>query len=309
MALYPTNITEGKKSKSALSPVNIASHASGTNVGHDALLPTLSVLPNELLIEILAHTLASKVPFHLQEFIELGKINQTRPFKEKSRRYGPRDWFFCSLPSSQREHYLDWLAVNGISRRFRLCGKLTFFSEKVFIIAPPLSKALQDGRCKNISAADKAAIFSRVRHVIAPLPAIGMASYFTRLSNYNAFTCIRILSIQPHVSDRTDLPLLVLDIASTPMASQPLQMGDGIRDRPINILKRHPAPQKLLTLLEGVGLQVGRMEVNLIYPNTENSRQRIIDEFTNEVYPCLRFIGQQNLKRRVAEDLRSSASV
>lgn len=97
-----------------------------------------------------------------------------------------------------------------------------------------------------------------------------MASDFVRLPIYNAFTSIRFLSIQLHA---LDLHLLALKTASTPMASQPVPMGDPENELSKGTPKRHSAPQESLSLLEGAGLQVGRMEVDLIHRDTEYSRR------------------------------------
>lgn len=286
--------------KLILSLINMAFTDSSADVDRDIL----SVFPNEVLTEILAHMVASEIPLYLQDFIDMGKWHQTLTTQAARSYPGARDWFLTQLTSSQREHYLDWLVVNGTSRRFRACGKLAFFSEKILIIPPSLLKALQDGSCKNVSAPDKAAIFSHARHIIASLPGKSIGSHFMKLPNYNAFTRMRVLSIQLlryapiaiPLCPATILPLLTLETALTPMASQPFPRHD------INLLegtpKRHSAPQELLSLLEGIDLQVGRFEVDLILPDTDNARRYVIDELADQVYPYLRFVCQQKAKKR-----------
>ncbi|CAF9916670.1 MAG: hypothetical protein ALECFALPRED_010815 [Alectoria fallacina] len=289
-----------------------ASSATSADVGRDIL----SVFPDEVLTEILAHMVASEIPLYLQDFTELGEWHR-EPNTQAAWSYpGSRNWFLTMLTSSQKEHYLDWLVVNGTSRRFRACGKWAFWSQKILIIPPSLLKALEDGSCKNVSAPDKAAIFSRARHIIASLPGQSIGSHFMKLPDYNAFTRTRVLSIQPHgtaliaipLSPATVLPLLALETASTPMASQPFRW----RDMPPTVLqgtpKRHSAPQELQSLLEGIDLQVGRLEIDLILPDTDNAKRCVIDELAYEVYPYLRFVCQLKAKERVADGQRSSSS-
>lgn len=73
-------------------------------------------------------------------------------------------------------------------------------------------------------------------------------------------------------------------------------------------LKRHSVPQELQSLLESVGLQAGRMKVNLLHRNTEVWRRYVIEDLAENVYQILKFIGRQRAKKRVAEGQRSAAS-
>lgn len=288
----------------------MASTASSTDVGRDALLTTLSDLPNEVLTKILARTVASKVPFHLDGFIQLGKVYQKLP--SQMTKGLSLAVFLRALPSSQKEHYLDWLLVNGTgtSRRVRACGKLAFFSEKIFMISPRLLKTLQDGSCRNVSAPDKAAVLSHVQHVVAPLPTADLACRFSRLSPYNAFTRIRVLSIEPQFLDGCNrVYCQALETASAPIPLQPLLEDEPDSTFPKGIPKRHSAPQELLSLLEDVGLQVGRMEVDLILCDTEDSRQWAIVELSSRIYPYLQIIGMLMPKTRSAHGQKSPAPV
>lgn len=278
----------------------MAYNASNTDVSHDALPSTFSLLPTELVIEVLAHTMVSKVPFDLQKFIELG----ARWHQEQATRAAwcsdeSRSWFLDGLHVSQREHYLDWLAINGTSRWFRACGRLAFFSQKIFIVAPPLLMALQNGSCQNISVPDNAAIISRARHVIVPLLSRNRATHFMRISMYNAFTRIRVLSIQPFAFGDGDRILQPLESASTQMVARLLRSSDFedmlLRGTP----KRHSAPPELLSLLRGVDLELERMEVDLIHRDTGIWRRYVIHALAREVYPYLRLIGRHRARQRL----------
>lgn len=61
--------------------------------------------PDEMITKILAHTVRSQVPFHLQEFLESGKGIKSWPIK------GLDVLLRLGLSSSQCEHYRDWLAI------------------------------------------------------------------------------------------------------------------------------------------------------------------------------------------------------
>ncbi|CAD6585444.1 MAG: hypothetical protein ASARMPRED_002164 [Alectoria sarmentosa] len=277
----------------------------------------LSVFPNEILTEILAHMVASETPLYLQDFIDTGKWHQNLNTQVARSYPGAHDWFLTHLTSSQKEHYLDWLVVNGTSRRFRACGKLAFFSEKILIIPPSLLKALQGGSCRNVSAPDKAAIFSHARQIIASLPGRSIGSHFMKLPDYNAFTRMRVLSIQTHgtaliaipLRPATVLPLLALETASTPTVFRRFRWRNMALTMLKGTPKRHSAPQELLSLLEGIDLQVGRLEIDLILPDTDNAKRYVTDELVNQVYPYLRFVCQQKAKKRVVDGQRSSSSV
>ena len=280
----------------------MAYNGSNTDVSHDALPSTFSLLTSELVIEVLAHTMVSKVPFDLQKFIELGArwhqeqaTRATSPYSSDE----SRSWFLDRLHVSQREHYLDWLAINGTSRWFRACGRLAFFSQKIFIVAPPLLMALQNGNCRNISVPDNAAIISHAPHVIVPLPSRNRATHFTRISTYNAFTRIRVLSIQPFAFGDGDRILQPLESASTQMVARLLRRSDFgdmlLRGTP----KRHSAPPELLSLLRGVDLDVGRMEVDLIHRDTGIWRRYVIHALASQFYPYLRVIGRDRARQRL----------
>lgn len=271
--------------------------------------PTVPKLPNELLVEIPAYTVASDVPLRLEEFIELGKSHRERGVTRESPALSYH-LFHEKLHPSQQEHYLHWLAINGTSRNFRECGKEAFFSGKIFIISPTLLKDLQDGSCKNMSASDKAAIFSDALHVIVPLRHASVQTQFSKMPMYNAFRKEKkqklILSIQPlapyNLVGDPDLYPPALETASTPTASQP--MADGyelFRALQMGIPKRHPAPEDLLDLLAGMHLQVGRMKVDLLHRDTEMWRLYVIDKLDNQVYYYLRFL----IRIRLGSDGRS----
>ena len=223
---------------------------------------TVSDLPPELLTKILAHTMASQVPFDLERFLGLRNDCQDESMSGDSQ--DVHSWSLEKLSLLQREHYRDWLTVNATCRGFKECGTLPFFSEKMLIITPRLLKTLRYDHCKSISASDKAAIFSHARHVIAALPTAILSSDLTMMSMYNAFTAMRVLSVQAFPHDGGDLIVLPSDVASIPTVSNFLISEEPEYLLLTRIVKRLPAPQTLLNSLRAANLHLERMEVDLL---------------------------------------------
>lgn len=272
-------------------------------VGRNEPLFPLEELPAEVLAKVLAFTMASPVPVLLQGFIEEGKKRG-----ESSSTWSYPLW---KLLPSQREHYLDWVAINSTSRSLRNCGKLLFFSKKIFLIAPPLLETLMDGSCRNMSAQDKATLLSRAQYVIVPINTRGIATYFPKLPRYRTFKHLRCFSIQifkPSEQPYQDSDICSLDwetVSTTPMASEPVDSGDKVVEK--GPYRRHLPPQDLLDLLRGVGLQVDQIKVDLIYRDTEKSKRWVIDELAEQVYPYLRTMQRNRQIKELAEGQSSSA--
>ena len=256
---------------------------------------SLMDLAPELRAHIIAYAMASEVPLQLQDFIAAGQ--QQRPAVHSASRSLKEDYtstetysnFLAMLHPSQKEHYTDWLAVNGTSREFRQDGKLAFFSEKIFVIGPALLQTLKNGSCRNLTVPDRMALLERARHVVIGLSSLGMARHFWQVSEYNAFARLRVLSIQPFVSfpDEPDNALPALEwSSSTAEAAEPVRQLSSIEK--IGTLKRHPAPGELVNLLRSVGLR-SDVEVDLVHRDTREWRRYVVDELVKGVYPYLRF--------------------
>ncbi|KAL9126575.1 MAG: hypothetical protein Q9217_004389 [Psora testacea] len=275
----------------------MASAASKINERPGATSGSLLTLPDEILSKVLALVSASKVPVHLQHFLDVGqKLGESCSTVVSA---SIEDRFLDELHMSQKEHYLDWIMANGVCRRLRACGLEAFFSTKSFMIALPLLKSIEDESVTNLSSDSRAAVLSSIRHVIVPLPTYSVASHVTRLPVYNAFQRIRILSLQPAIRDDSDL-FQFLEIVATYPRRPP---GPYLR-----IVKQHPAPQDLVNLLQGIGLDVARFKVNLLVDDSDERRRLIIDDLGKQVYSYLRFLGEQKAKRRKADIQDSSTS-
>ena len=139
----------------ALSFINRAFPTWSTKVGHRQSTPSMLELPAELVLYIFTLAFASEVPVNLAEFIDLGHRNQK--YQDSLARLTPSArsytwlpswlrtllattwlatlrlpsadsyaWFLGELHHSQKEHYMDWLAINALPWQFRRCGYVLF---------------------------------------------------------------------------------------------------------------------------------------------------------------------------------------
>ena len=92
---------------------------------------------------------------------------------------------------------------DGIYPRFRLCGKVAFFREKISLNGPTSMQSLQDGSCIAISVHDRVLIFSQAQYVITFLTCGEFEHQYTDIVHYNVFANIETLSTGPHI-DRSD---------------------------------------------------------------------------------------------------------
>jgi len=265
-------------------------------------------LPNELLSQILAYTVASEVPFHLERFVLQGEDVRMNCWRILER--PPEEGFLDSLFPWQRKHDWDWIMVNNTCRRFRECGTSKFFSQKTIIVTSETNMSLHhDGR-RRVSPSIRAAIASHARHVILvlPMPSCNAKgewdSELDSLLPFNAFQFLRSLSIQFHSQPYYQLPLSTLETFSF----QELPASKRNYDSSTQImtpLKEHPAPQKLLGLLKGFGLQVENFQINLIYRDTQSpgsGRERAVPlgELSRKLYPKLRAIKKRETEKAAA---------
>lgn len=187
--------------------------------------------------------MTSSVPFHLSQFDTLGALASTTDSLDGFLIVGPKRRRAEERHSSQKEHRLDWLAVNGTSRQFRTCGKEAFFSSKIFIVTPRCLQHLQDCSSGFLSAPVKALLLKKARHVIAPLSDAGLVVQLNRLTAYHAFTALHRISIHPYVRRYSELPFLALGHAAYDDAFKQIrlciEMGSNPQPR---TLKFSPPP-------------------------------------------------------------------
>lgn len=241
----------------------------------------ISSVPNEILAKILGFAVASDIPIHLQHFIDL---DRTAHPKEPAYDDGdggyhtvpyvmPQDWWLSQLAASQKDHFLDWILINGTCQRFRLIGKSAFFREKVFMLEEIFLRDLQAGKVKRLSAADTAMAFTCITHVVAPFSLTGAASRYLGLVHYQ-----RVL---PHLRIFDIMPRMEQGILST-LDSEPKT-------------PREP-PERLIDLLGRIGLNTDRVRVRFVYP--KSSEPWIMRELQDQVDPYLQIVADRRAKAK-----------
>lgn len=263
-------------------------------------------IPNELLLKILSYTMRSEMPVHLEHFLQLGQLLQNirnenctdnrallsvstcleSCFHDEldpglSTWTCSESWFLNKLDLGQLEHFRDWLLINSTCRSFRAWGKEAFFSEKIFVIRPQFIKTLCGESAKSMSVDNIAAARACIRHVIAPSPYCSATSHLMCLPRFHTLQRLCSLSIQPGCNS-SDI-LLRLNLRS---------------------FKRNPLPEELLGLLQGIGLRVDQLQMNLLYENNEEMHQYHMQRLADTVYPHLRILSAWKVKgrRQVSDD-------
>lgn len=151
---------------------------------------TFETVPHEIISRILAYTMASTSPLHLQHFLDLGQKthNHDPTYDNYDVDYHfrshllSRDWWFAQLDPSQKDHFLDWLLINGTCQRFSSLGKALFFSEKTFIISPALLRNLEEKKVRNLTVAATNRASSLITSVIVPISPVGAGALSWGLS-------------------------------------------------------------------------------------------------------------------------------
>ena len=242
---------------------------------------SMLTLPNETLFRILEYTMASEVPFHLEKFVQFDRASRIR---------GPPcdQWSFPDLVgelhrtcNSQKEHYVDWVIVNSVGHRIRACGVPVFFSQRLIIITTMVSSWLQDNTCRMIVPRIRAAIFSQARNLIAAIPTHKVRVHLEILPAYNAFRCLRSLVIEIYNRDFSDEPQSFYRTTLPQLSPTPMPASDFCEDP----MRRYTAPRRLVRLLEKIGLQVERLDIEVLYEDTNASRRLIPLEFTRPDTP------------------------
>lgn len=141
-----------------------------TEASPRSLVSPMLRVPNEILSQILALTMASNVPFNLPHFLDIGRCRKSRIREPCVASVPVHLWFSRNLDEFQEEHYLDWILMNGTCHRFRDCGAAAFFSKKILIIPLSLAKSLLDGTCRDLSPCHQATLVSQARNIITAPP-------------------------------------------------------------------------------------------------------------------------------------------
>ncbi|KAL8882326.1 MAG: hypothetical protein Q9192_007600, partial [Flavoplaca navasiana] len=221
----------------------------------------LATLPSEILSNILEYVVNGDIPSNLSKIIK-----EIPPDKRRNR-----------VESSD---ITDWIIATSVSRRLRSLGRRAYFAQKPFIISPKLLDQLHK-ICNQYSVVEQAEdhnlnlLFKYARHIIAPLPGCSAASAFLTLPRYQAdFTNLRVLTLWPGLRSP--------EVYSCP------------EDR---ILIREPATEEIEGLLQGIGLNLSKLRVEIVYSRKEGIRREDVRQMQTSVFPYLRLVGQQRARK------------
>ncbi|KAI4277046.1 MAG: hypothetical protein LQ337_002071 [Flavoplaca oasis] len=165
----------------------------------------------------------------------------------------------------------DWIIATFVSRQLRSLGRRAYLAQKPFIISPKLLN--QFHKTCNLSSALHAfeydnliLLFKHAQHIIAPLPGCSAASAFLTLPHYQAnFPNLRQRKGYPCPEERT--------------------------------LIREPATEEIRGLLQGIGLDLGKLKVEILYSGKEGIRWEDVRQMRTSVFLFLRFVGQQRRRK------------
>lgn len=99
---------------------------------------TFETVPNEIVSRILAYTMASTSPLHLQQFLDLGRRTHDHDptYDEYDVDYHfrshllSRDWWFAQLDPSQKDHFSIGYRLMALVNTSGLLGRPIFFRRR-----------------------------------------------------------------------------------------------------------------------------------------------------------------------------------
>ncbi|KAL8922678.1 MAG: hypothetical protein Q9208_004991 [Pyrenodesmia sp. 3 TL-2023] len=145
----------------------------------------LLTLPGEILLEIITLTMASNKPANPWLFIDV-----LRKTKRDVNREFPN-----MQPREQREHWLDWIFVNGTCRLLKCYGKSAFFREKRFVISTWCIQVLNSVVASDSVSPDLLLAKACVSNVVAPV-ACTTINAWQMLPALHFFDRLRCISIE-----------------------------------------------------------------------------------------------------------------
>lgn len=190
----------------------------------------LTLLPSEILSNILEYVVASDVPMDPSKVVTNVPPDASRDRPESS-------------------DATDWIITTSISKRMRLLGKRAYFTQKPFIVNPKLLDQLIQVRSKVPAAeggaeVDNLELFCKyAQYIIAAMPGCSAASAFLTLPRYQASLAnLRLLTLWP--------------------GFRSLELYPCPEDR---TLVREVTTEELRGLLQGIGLDVSRLRTEVVY--------------------------------------------
>ncbi|KAL8675853.1 MAG: hypothetical protein Q9186_007551 [Xanthomendoza sp. 1 TL-2023] len=217
----------------------------------------LEILPPEIVSQILECVMESETPFDISVIF----MNIT----------------WRRIPPDQISHVNDWIVATSVCHDFNIHGQRAFFLHKIFTVPPDLlgqyptaSGTAPLDTTKWHRTRDR--LFAQARQIIVPLPTCAAATSFLILPRYQPrFTNLQCLIIWP----RTDMWPNIGHIATVPAP-----------DSENN--QREPASKEQLGLLRWAGVDVDRVEINVVYSREELLRWSELSHLEQAVYPYVR---------------------
>ncbi|KAL8900414.1 MAG: hypothetical protein Q9207_005716 [Kuettlingeria erythrocarpa] len=222
----------------------------------------LICLPTEILSCILEYVVAGNVPLDLSKL-----VNNVTPDASRNRPEFP--------------DFTDWIIASSISKRLRPLGKRAYFTKKPFIVSPKfLNQLIQiqsEAPAPESTEADNVELFFKhAQYIIAPMQGYSAASEFLTLPRYQtSLTKLRVLTLWPELR--------------SPAVCHPIP--------DYRTLAPEPATEELRGLLQGIGLDISRLRIDVAYSRNHSIRGYNVDHLRAAIFPYLRFVGRQRAQR------------
>lgn len=224
----------------------------------------LIFLPAEILSCILEYAVAGEVPLDLSKL-----VNNVPPDASRNR------------PESS--DVTDWIIASSISKRLRSLGKRAYFTRKRFIVSPKLLDQLiqiqREAPTPEEAEADNVGLFFKhAQYIIAPIQGYSTASEFLTLPRYPiSLTNLRVLTLWPELR----LP----------------ELCHPYPDYRTSVPE--PATEELRGLLQGIGLDINRLRLEVAYSQNQSIRGYNVHQMPAAIFPYLRFVGRQRAKKMI----------
>ena len=148
----------------------------------------LTSLPNESLSTIFAYAMISSVPVDLTSCIHKGR----KPWESPPREAGSYERWLGQLDRDQKQHQVDWILVNSISRRLRTIGKAAFFANKIFALGWRELNQMEEGNLIGMGTLSTSVAVSHITAVQALVPGKSISD----LPRFTFLPKLRILQFQ-----------------------------------------------------------------------------------------------------------------
>ena len=145
-------------------------------------------LPNENLSTIFDYAMISPVPVDIPSCIHKGR----KPWESPPQDAGSYERWLDQLDRDQKQHQIDWIMANSISRRLRTVGKAAFFANKTFVLGWREISQMEDGNLVGMGTLNTIIAVSHINSVQALVPGKSISD----LPRFTFLPKLRILQFQ-----------------------------------------------------------------------------------------------------------------